>query len=43
MHEGRVVQQGSINDLSLSPATSFVTQFVRAQRRFDSTTAGESL
>jgi osmoprotectant transport system ATP-binding protein len=35
MHQGRVVQRGSIDDLVRRPATPFVTAFVRAQRRFD--------
>jgi len=35
MHEGRIVQQGSIDDLVRRPVSPFVTQFVRAQRRFD--------
>jgi osmoprotectant transport system ATP-binding protein len=35
MHQGRVVQQGSIEDLVRRPASPFVTEFVRAQRRFD--------
>lgn len=35
MHQGRVVQQGSIDELVRRPATPFVAQFVRAQRRFD--------
>ncbi len=35
MHQGRVVQHGSLDDLARRPATPFVTQFVRAQRRFD--------
>jgi osmoprotectant transport system ATP-binding protein len=34
MHEGRVVQRGSLDDLERRPATPFVTQFVRAQRRW---------
>ncbi len=35
MHDGRIVQQGSIDDLVRRPVTPFVTRFVRAQRRFD--------
>jgi osmoprotectant transport system ATP-binding protein len=35
VHQGRVVQRGSLDDLVQRPATPFVTQFVRAQRRFD--------
>lgn len=35
MHEGRIIQQGSIDDLVRRPVSPFVTQFVRAQRRFD--------
>jgi len=35
MHEGRIVQQGSIDDLVRRPVAPFVTRFVRAQRRFD--------
>jgi osmoprotectant transport system ATP-binding protein len=34
MHEGRVVQRGSLDDLERRPASAFVTQFVRAQRRW---------
>lgn len=34
MHQGRVVQQGSIDELVRRPAVPFVSQFVRAQRRF---------
>ena len=40
MHQGRLVQQGAIQDLVQRPASAFVTQFVRAQRRFDGV-AGE--
>jgi osmoprotectant transport system ATP-binding protein len=32
LHEGRVVQTGSFRDLLLSPANSFVSQFINAQR-----------
>ncbi len=32
MREGRIVQQGSLDDLLLRPADPFVTEFVRAQR-----------
>jgi osmoprotectant transport system ATP-binding protein len=32
MHEGRIVQQGSLNDLREKPANSFVTEFINAQR-----------
>jgi len=35
MHEGRIIQQGSIDDLVRRPLSPFVTRFVRAQRRFD--------
>ncbi|HXJ19202.1 MAG TPA: ATP-binding cassette domain-containing protein [Polyangia bacterium] len=35
IHQGRVVQRGSLDDLVHRPASPFVTQFVRAQRRFD--------
>lgn len=35
MHEGRIVQQGSVDDLVRRPVAPFVTRFVRAQRRFD--------
>jgi osmoprotectant transport system ATP-binding protein len=34
LHGGRVVQRGSLDDLERRPATPFVTQFVRAQRRW---------
>jgi osmoprotectant transport system ATP-binding protein len=42
MHQGRVVQRGSLDDLVHRPASPFVTQFVRAQRRFDGA-SGERL
>ena len=32
MNEGRIVQQGSINDLQQDPASDFVTEFINAQR-----------
>ena len=32
MNEGRIVQQGSIDDLRIRPATPFVTEFINAQR-----------
>ena len=32
MHEGRIVQQGSIADLRERPANNFVTEFITAQR-----------
>ena len=32
MHEGRIVQQGSINDLRERPANDFVREFINAQR-----------
>ena len=32
MNEGRIVQRGSIMDLQHSPANSFVTEFINAQR-----------
>jgi osmoprotectant transport system ATP-binding protein len=32
MNQGAVVQQGTIEDFTRSPATRFVTQFIRAQR-----------
>ncbi len=35
LQDGRVVQQGSLRDFTTQPANSFVTRFVRAQRRFD--------
>jgi osmoprotectant transport system ATP-binding protein len=35
LQDGRVVQRGSVADLVLRPAAPFVTQFVRAQRRFE--------
>ncbi len=41
MHQGRVVQQGSIDDLDRRPATPFVTRFVHAQRRFGGAAAAE--
>jgi osmoprotectant transport system ATP-binding protein len=33
MHEGRIVQQGSLADLRERPATPFVTEFINAQRQ----------
>ena len=32
MNEGRIVQRGSIVDLRANPASSFVTEFINAQR-----------
>jgi osmoprotectant transport system ATP-binding protein len=32
MHEGRIVQQGSLKDLRQRPATNFVSEFINAQR-----------
>ena len=32
MNDGRIVQQGSINDLRTKPASPFVTEFINAQR-----------
>jgi ABC-type Fe3+/spermidine/putrescine transport system ATPase subunit len=32
MNEGRIVQRGSIVDLREKPASSFVTEFITAQR-----------
>jgi osmoprotectant transport system ATP-binding protein len=32
MHEGRIVQQGSLSDLRQHPASSFVSEFINAQR-----------
>jgi osmoprotectant transport system ATP-binding protein len=32
MNEGRIVQQGSINDLQQNPASAFVSEFINAQR-----------
>ena len=32
MHEGRIVQQGSITDLQQNPASEFVSEFINAQR-----------
>ena len=32
MHEGRIVQQGLLNDLQQNPASAFVTEFINAQR-----------
>jgi osmoprotectant transport system ATP-binding protein len=36
MREGRIVQQGSLDDLLRRPADPFVSVFVKAQRRADS-------
>ena len=35
MHEGRVVQIGTISDLRERPATAFVTRFLNAQRMYE--------
>lgn len=35
MHEGRVIQQGRLEDLVNSPASPFVNRFLNAQRVFD--------
>jgi osmoprotectant transport system ATP-binding protein len=32
MHEGRVVQIGTLEDLRRKPASEFVTEFINAQR-----------
>jgi len=32
IHEGRIVQQGSLKDLRQRPATNFVSEFINAQR-----------
>jgi osmoprotectant transport system ATP-binding protein len=40
MHEGRVVQRGSLDDLVHRPATPFVSRFVRAQRRWGGAAEG---
>src|SRR5256886_7188634 len=32
MNEGRIVQQGSLNDLRERPASNFVSEFINAQR-----------
>ncbi len=42
LQEGKVVQQGSIDDLVLRPAEPFVTRFVQAQRRFDAGHAAQA-
>jgi osmoprotectant transport system ATP-binding protein len=34
LQDGRIVQQGSFEDLTTRPADPFVTRFVHAQRRF---------
>jgi osmoprotectant transport system ATP-binding protein len=39
LRDGRLVQQGSFEDLLSRPADPFVTRFVHAQRRFDFATA----
>jgi osmoprotectant transport system ATP-binding protein len=36
LQAGRIVQRGSLRDFTMQPADPFVTQFVRAQRRFES-------
>ena len=36
LQDGRIVQQGSVQDFMEHPADPFVTRFVRAQRRFES-------
>ena len=35
MQDGRIVQRGALDDLVARPASTFVTRFVRAQRRLD--------
>jgi osmoprotectant transport system ATP-binding protein len=35
LQDGRIVQRGSLHDLTSQPADPFVTRFVRAQRRFE--------
>ena len=40
LQEGRIVQQGTSEDLLRRPADPFVTRFVRAQRRFETGEAG---
>jgi osmoprotectant transport system ATP-binding protein len=42
LREGRIVQQGTLDDLLKSPADPFVTQFIQAQRSPLETLAGES-
>ena len=32
MNEGRIVQEGSLQDLQQNPASDFVTEFINAQR-----------
>jgi osmoprotectant transport system ATP-binding protein len=41
LQDGRIVQQGSLDDLVSRPATPFVTRFVRAHRRFEIRTESE--
>jgi osmoprotectant transport system ATP-binding protein len=35
LQDGRIVQQGSLDDFVARPADPFVTRFVRAHRHFD--------
>ena len=42
LQEGRIVQQGSLDDLVSRPATPFVTRFVRAHRRFEIRAEGDA-
>lgn len=41
LQDGRIVQQGSLEDLTTRPADPFVTRFVRAQRRFEARAGSE--
>jgi osmoprotectant transport system ATP-binding protein len=42
LQDGRIVQQGSLDDLVTRPTSPFVTRFVRAQRPFDRGAGGEA-
>jgi osmoprotectant transport system ATP-binding protein len=43
MRHGRIVQQGSLNDLVRHPANDFAAKFVRAQRPLEATPTSPSL
>jgi osmoprotectant transport system ATP-binding protein len=42
LQDGKIVQQGSLQDLVSRPADPFVTRFVRAQRHFDANAATQA-
>jgi osmoprotectant transport system ATP-binding protein len=42
LQDGRIVQQGALEELVTRPASPFVTRFIRAQRRFDVGAGGDA-